>query len=167
MRQIGKTLFVTVFAFFLMGSVLAQDKLDCKGAKASLELAAKNKALVAAFWHDVFVAKNAEAAENFLSPGYIQHTKGIATGLKGFVDYFHQVYQPNPVGEYADWAEGSANYHTDITQNIAEGDLVVVHVHDYGTYDHGKHAGEHFDTRYVDIFRCADGKIVEHWGPED
>jgi predicted SnoaL-like aldol condensation-catalyzing enzyme len=45
---------------------------------------------------------------------------------------------------------------SDIKRVIAEGDLVVLHVHSRNTLsDRGR--------AVVDIFRVADGKIIEHW----
>lgn len=167
MKHFIKTFPVVVVLSLATQVPRAQSTSNCAEAKLQSDLGEKNKALVAAFWHDVFAMKNAEAARKYLVPDYIQHTKHIPTGLEGFVGYFHPAYVKEPEGYAADLAEGQKEYYSDIVESYAAGDIVVIHVHDHGSYDHGKNAGKMIELRYMDIFRCKDGKIIEHWGALD
>lgn len=54
------------------------------------------------------------------------------------------------------FAKANPGLRADIKRVIAEGDLVVVHVH-------MKMSDEDRGLAVIDIFRLEDGKIVEHW----
>ncbi len=79
-----------------------------------------------------------------LGSQYKQHNPTAADGaegLKGFIDFLKSRF-PNQKGE--------------IKRVIAEGDLVVLHVHST--------RGDSTPGRaIVDIFRLENGKVVEHW----
>lgn len=110
---------------------------------ASGRLAA-NKRLVAAFYDAAINKKDYDLAVTFLGPEYRQHnpTAGDgAAGLKSFIEFLKAKFPTQ---------------HGDIKQIIAEGDLVALHVH--STRGDGT-AGR----AIVDIFRVANGKVVEHW----
>ena len=69
----------------------------------------------------------------------------MADGGKAFIDSFGPFLKQNPQS------------HADIKRVVAEGALVVVHVHSQNTPDERGEA-------VIDIFRLDDnGKIVEHW----
>ena len=52
--------------------------------------------------------------------------------------------------------EGFPQHRYEVKKVIAEGDLVVLHLHGMnGPNPHGESV--------VDIFRIEDGKVVEHW----
>lgn len=111
------------------------------GSDSQLE---SNKATAVAFYNAAINEKNYEAAAAYLGPQYIQHNPTAADGaegLKGFVEFLKNRF-PNQRGE--------------IKRVIAEGDLVVLHVH--STRDDGTPG-----RAIVDIFRLEDGKVVEHW----
>lgn len=106
---------------------------------------AENKQTVVAYLEQALNDKQpAEAAEAYLGPRYIQHNPQVADGAEAFVGFITGFTQQFP------------DLHLDIKRVIAEGDLVVTHslltVH---PDDRG--------TAVMDIFRLADGKIVEHW----
>ena len=105
----------------------------------------KNKTLVVNFYELAFVErKGVEAAELYLSEDYIQHNPYTATGRQAFIDYV------------ASWAKEKPDAYSEIKRVIAEGDLVVVHVHDrLNKQDRG--------SAVVDIFRVENDLIVEHW----
>ena len=121
--------------------------LSCSSILFASELSQieKNKMLVVKFYEMAFVErKGIEAAELYLSEDYIQHNPWTATGRQAFIDY---------VGT---WATEKPNAYSEIIRVIAEGDLVVVHVHDrVNKEDRG--------SAVVDIFRVENDKIVEHW----
>lgn len=103
-----------------------------------------NKQLVVAFYNAAINDKDFEFASSFLGAQYKQHNPTAADGaegLKSFIEFLKERY-PQQRGE--------------IKQVIAEGDLVALHVHSL--------RGDGTPGRaIVDIFRVADGKVVEHW----
>lgn len=116
-------------------------------SNASAQTAAQleaNKKVATAFYEAAINQKNFEAAVKFLGAQYKQHnpTAGDgAEGLKGFIEFLKSRY-PAQRG--------------DIKRVIAEGDLVVLHVHST--------RGDNTPGRaIVDIFRVEKGKVVEHW----
>lgn len=104
----------------------------------------QNKAVVVAFYNKALNDKDAEAAIAMMGPTYTQHNARIADGKDGFRQFIAAFKQKFPAS------------HSRIVRVIADGDLVVLHVHmvrEPGT------RGE----AVMDIFRVADGKLVEHW----
>lgn len=105
---------------------------------------AANKRLVVAFYDAAINKKDYDLAVTYLGPQYTQHnpTAGDgAAGLKGFIEFLKAKFPTQ---------------HGDIRQIIAEGDLVALHVH--STRGDGTPG-----RAIVDIFRLANGKVVEHW----
>jgi predicted SnoaL-like aldol condensation-catalyzing enzyme len=103
-----------------------------------------NKRLVMAFYDAAINRKDYDLAATFLGPQYRQHnpTAGDgAAGLKGFVSFLKAKFPAQ---------------HGDIEHIVAEGDLVVLHVH--STRGDGTPG-----RAIVDIFRVANGKVIEHW----
>ena len=79
----------------------------------------KNKALVVKFYEIASVEhKDVEAAELYVSEDYIQHDPWTATGRQTFIDYLVSSEKEKP------------DAFSTIKRVIAEGDLVVLHVHD-------------------------------------
>ena len=107
---------------------------------------ARNKENVAAFYELAFNQhKLDEAVAKYVAEPYIQHNPGVADGGKAFIDSFAPYLKEHPQSRAT------------IKRVIAEGDLVVVHVHSQSAPDDRGEA-------VMDIFRLdADGKIVEHW----
>lgn len=104
-----------------------------------------NKAFVVAFYEMAFVQhRGPEAAAKYLAEDYIQHNPYTATGRQAFIDYV--------VGAHKEHPRSTSR----IKRVIAEGDLVVLHVHDAtDANDRGR--------AVVDIFRVENGRIAEHW----
>ncbi len=110
-------------------------------AAATLEA---NKKVAVGFYEAAINRKDYDAAAKFLGPQYKQHNPTAADGaegLKGFIDFLKAKFPKQ---------------HGDIKQVIAEGDKVVLHVH--STREDGTPG-----RAIVDIFRIANGKVVEHW----
>ena len=107
---------------------------------------ARNKENVIAFYELAFNQhKLDEAVEKYVAEPYIQHNPGVADGGKAFIDAFALFLKEHPQSR------------ADIKRVIAEGDLVVVHVHSQTAPDDRGEA-------VIDIFRLDEnGKIVEHW----
>lgn len=93
----------------------------------------------------MFVDKQVEAAVNkYLAPDYIQHNPYVPNGSQVLIDYFKPYFANNKDASIQ------------VKRIIAEGNLVVVHSH------WQKNKTERGQA-VMDIFRVADGKIVEHW----
>ena len=88
--------------------------------------------------------KPAEAAQRYIGATYIQHNPLVPNGAASFVGYFSGFFKTHPAAAL------------DMVRVISEADLVVVH--SKFTTD-----PEDRGEAIIDIFRIADGKIVEHW----
>ena len=121
-----------------------------------------NKQLVEDFIQALFTRGDLGAAETYLSPGFVDHDPTLPGGgpgpeaMRAAAAYFRRALP--------DW-------HSDIEQLIAEGDLVVERFTARGT-----HAGElmgmaptgrELTLRGINIFRIHDGQITERWGRLD
>ncbi len=125
--------FVIAAAAFVTLAAVAQP--------SQLEL---NKRVATEFYDAAINRKDFAAASQYLGSNYRQHNPTAADGaegLRGFIDFLKTRF-PNQRG--------------DIKRVVAEGDLVVLHVH--STRGDGTPG-----RAIVDIFRIADGKVVEHW----
>jgi predicted SnoaL-like aldol condensation-catalyzing enzyme len=125
----------------LAGLALAMTTLAAAADAAGLEA---NKKLVVAFYDASINNKDFAAASRYLGSQYKQHNptaRDGAEGLKAFIEFLKAKFP---------------NQHGEIKQVIAEGDLVVLHVH--STRGDGTPG-----RAIVDIFRVAGGKVVEHW----
>ncbi len=116
-----------------------------QGALASNEIETRNKKIVESFYNLAFRDhKPVEAMDLYGGSEYKQHNPNVADGTKPFKDYFSNFFPKNPKAK------------SEIKRIIAEGDLVVLHVHSkLNDSDRGR--------AVVDIFRVENGKIVEHW----
>lgn len=107
--------------------------------------AAENKKLVVDFYEGVFNKHQVQSySDRYIGTQYIQHNPYVANGKAPFVDYFTQYFKEHP------------NAKNTIKRVVAEGDLVVLHVH---STQNAQDLGE----AVIDIFRVEQGKIVEHW----
>ncbi|QJS99814.1 SnoaL-like domain-containing protein [Streptomyces asoensis] len=102
-----------------------------------------NRALVIEFAEKVLVGADYSVLTDYISTEtYHQHNTEAADGLDGFG------------AAAARWAEQGKNLvYTKVHRVIAEGDLVL-------TQSEGEFG---VPVAYYDLFRVADGKIVEHW----
>ncbi len=105
----------------------------------------KNKDTVAAFYNTAFNDHDPKGAmKRFVGDKYIQHNPYVGDGKEPFIDFFLAFQKSHPKAR------------VEIKRLIAEGDLVVVHVlSKIDEKDRGR--------AVMDIFRLANGKIVEHW----
>ena len=103
-----------------------------------------NKALVSKMFQVVYGdGTNIDLLDEVIAPDYIQHNPHAGQGLAGVKTFFRDVLAlPLP--------EGLGSAHTVQVNLIAEGEFVVrQEIRDHGML--------------VDVFRCADGRIAEHW----
>ena len=118
-------------------------------ADADEALTARNREIVRDFYTTVLIGRNVDAAPRFLSEGYIQHSAGIPSGVKGFMDTFRKAFAQKQLPDYE----------RDIVRIVAENDIVIVFDRQSATHPNGWH---HVVLQF-DMFRVKDGKIVEHW----
>ncbi len=104
----------------------------------------QNKKAVVEFYDLAINQKNFEAAAKFLGPRYTQHNPRATDGPEGLKAFLAFLRDKFP------------NYHSDIKRVFAEGDYVILHVHNVPTSGSRGNA-------IIDIFKLEDGKIVEHW----
>ena len=102
-----------------------------------------NKKIVVDFYNKGLNDKDFDAAAKYFGPRYVQHNPGAANGPEGFKRLVGFLKEKFP------------NSRNEIKRVIAEGDLVVLHVH-------SKRSPEDRGRAIVDIFKVESGKIVEH-----
>lgn len=126
------------------GAIAAAAALVALAADAQPSQLEANKRVATEFYDAAINRKDFAAASQYLGSHYKQHNPTAADGAEGlraFIDFLKARY-PNQRGE--------------IKRVIAEGDLVVLHVHSTRGDDTPGRA-------IVDIFRVENGKVVEHW----
>ncbi len=108
-----------------------------------MEKETRNEDIVMEFISNVFIAKNASAAVNYLEKDYIQHNPTVPTGREAFINTFTKIFEKNP------------NFNSQVQRTYTDGDYVIVH-----SYSPDQNNGR----AIVDIYRVNDnGKIAEHW----
>src|SRR5260221_10899814 len=103
-----------------------------------------NKKIVVDFYDKGLNQKDYDAAAKHFGPRYVQHNPGAADGPEGFKKLVEFLKEKFPSSK------------SEIKRVIAEGDLVMLHVHSM------REPGQR-GRAIVDIFRVENGKIVEHW----
>ena len=102
-----------------------------------------NKKLVTEFYEKVLNQKDIAAIDKYVGP-YRQHNPMAldgAEGLKGYIAYLR---------------ESAPQFKAEIRKVLADGDFVILHVH-------AVPAPGARGLAIVDIFKVANGKLVEHW----
>jgi predicted SnoaL-like aldol condensation-catalyzing enzyme len=99
---------------------------------------------VLAMYRDVLMALDSTRVDDYILPGYIQHSTLAEPGVQALKDWLdaRKADSPNAVQT--------------IHRSFAEGDHVIVHVHV------ARWPGDP-GFAVVDIFRLEDGMIAEHW----
>lgn len=99
---------------------------------------------VLAMYRDVLMALDSRRVDDYIAPGYIQHSTLAEPGVAALKDWLD--------ARRADSPEARQTIH----RSFADGEHVIVHVHvERWPGDPG--------FAVVDIFRMDDGIIVEHW----
>ena len=111
---------------------------------------AANKKLVFDFWRVVRQAHHPERTPEYLAERYVEHNPTVATGRAEFMELVGQV-PPEPIKDTID----------DLVSIVAERDLVVVALR--RELPDLAREGQTYTTTWFEMFRVADGKIVEHW----
>jgi predicted SnoaL-like aldol condensation-catalyzing enzyme len=103
-----------------------------------------NKKTVLEFYDLAINKKDFDAASKFIGPRYVQHNPRAADGPEGLKAFLAFLREKFP------------DYHSEIKRVFADGDYVIVHVHNVPT------PGSR-GAAIIDIFKLENGKVVEHW----
>jgi predicted SnoaL-like aldol condensation-catalyzing enzyme len=118
--------------------------VDGPTAAGELERTEENRALVRRFVEDVLVARRFEMLEDCVNASsFIQHNPHLADGLAAL---------RSALEVPSEAAEGTV--YQRVHRILAQGNFVL-------SVSEGARGGVH--TSFYDLFRMADGKIVEHW----
>jgi predicted SnoaL-like aldol condensation-catalyzing enzyme len=115
-----------------------------KARRPVVDQLARNKELVLNLYHKLIGEKDYEAARQYMGAQYRQHAPYAADGHTGVAEWLRKFKEAFPEHRY------------EVKRVIAEGDLVVLHLH-------GQNGPNPYGESVVDIFRIEDGKVVEHW----
>lgn len=111
---------------------------------------AANKKLAFDMWRNFLQAGRIDEADKYLAPEYHQHNPNAETGLEGVKAFFRSMNRPpDPVKDTIDR----------LVSIVAERDLVVFAL----VREEKDKDGNAYTTTWFDMFRIANGKIVEHW----
>jgi predicted SnoaL-like aldol condensation-catalyzing enzyme len=114
------------------------------GNVCDLEKGAANKVLVERFTREICIGRNMEALDSYFSEGsLIQHNPGLPDGTDALRSYL---------------ASGMVTYEI-LHRVIGEGNFVLAMAEGLGPNERGEQAS----TSFYDLYRLADGFIVEHW----
>ena len=121
-----------------------------------------NKQIVEEFITALFTRGDLTAVDRYLDPGFVNHDPpmpGFPAGPEGM----------RQAGEI--FRRAFPDWRSDVQQVIAEDDLVVENFVARGTHRAAvmgeTPTGREVVLRGINIFRIADGKIVERWGRLD
>lgn len=122
----------------------------------------RNKQLVATFIQELFTNGDLGAVDRYLDPSFVNHDPPVPGAPNG----------PEGMRQAAELFRAALpDWHSDIDQLVAEGDIVVERFTASGT-----HRGEFMGVpptgntlvlAGINIFRIRDNKIVERWGRLD
>jgi predicted SnoaL-like aldol condensation-catalyzing enzyme len=119
--------------------VAATPPSDLPAPACARELTDANKATVDTAIDELFVQGDITAADRYWGEPYLQHNPQATSGVTTFRNLFGGLVSP-----------GNSIY--DLSRILGECDLVVIH----GNYTS-------FGGPTFDMFRVAEGRIVEHW----
>jgi predicted SnoaL-like aldol condensation-catalyzing enzyme len=104
----------------------------------------ENKEIVIDFYKAIFDdRKVAEAFRKYAAPGYVQHSP-LAQDVPSTILFLQAML------------DGSPEHDWELKRVVADGDLVVLHVHSWSVPEDPGRA-------IVEIFRVENGLVAEHW----
>jgi predicted SnoaL-like aldol condensation-catalyzing enzyme len=136
-----KRSFEALAAIFGMATVLGVAAPGAWAGDSAKEEA--NKKLVTEFYEKVLNRKDVAAIDKYVGP-YKQHNPMAPDGPEGLKGYI------------AHLKESAPQFRAEIKKVLADGDFVILHVH-------AVPAPGARGLAIVDIFKVANGKLVEHW----
>lgn len=114
---------------------------------------AANKRLVYDFWREVFEAGKVSEADKYVAESYIQHNPIVPDGRAAVIGF---ISRRNPVPKPVE-----TQVKAPLVSIVAERDIVVLGF--VREYPDPKDASRKYTTTWFDMFRIANGRIVEHW----
>jgi predicted SnoaL-like aldol condensation-catalyzing enzyme len=155
LRPLRPTLIACLGTALLVAHASAQLPVETHPNQAELLASddpslAANKKLVFDFWREVLQARQVERAPDYLAEDYVQHNPTIATGRAAFMEFFGRL----PRAAIKPTID-------ELVAIVAERDLVVLAFR--RELADLENEGQTYTTTWFDMFRVADGKIVEHW----
>ena len=139
-KLIATTLFLTVN----LTCVQAQKVNNSSTKKTTIiTQEEKNKQIVTTTYQRIFGDLDTTAVDDNMSKDFIQHNPTIADGPEGVKALVQMLI-----------SKGILKQKIEFKHIIAEGDIVILH----SRYEM---AGK--EMRFIDIYRVANSKIVEHW----
>lgn len=105
----------------------------------------RNRKAVLDFYDAVINKKEYSRAPEWVDPGYKQHKPQVTDGPNGVLDFMRNITKLYP------------NNKVQIVRSFVDGDYVILHVHVMQNKPGVP------DRAVMDIFRCKNGKLLEHW----
>jgi predicted SnoaL-like aldol condensation-catalyzing enzyme len=130
----------------LLAGVALADLCAVPAAAHDLRQEASNKALVRSVSEALLGPVDARLLSRYFAPNLIQHEPTVADGRAGVLTWIADLRQQQPAQTLV------------VKHMIADGDRVFVHAQLTATP-----ADEFSGTNRYDIYRVANGSIVEHW----
>jgi predicted SnoaL-like aldol condensation-catalyzing enzyme len=115
-----------------------------RAAAADARQMEANKQAAADFYDKAINQKDFDAAAKYIGSRYVQHNPNAADGPEGLKAFLGVLREKFP------------SYHSEIKRTFADGDYVILHVHNVPVPGARGRA-------IIDIFKFENGKIVEHW----
>jgi Uncharacterized protein conserved in bacteria len=103
-----------------------------------------NLDLVLGMFAEVLNPMDSAAVPRFIAPGYIQHNQAVEPGREALMAFLDVIREQTPEAVH------------DVKRAFVDGDHVTVHYH-------VRRWPDDLGWAVIDIFRVADGLIVEHW----
>jgi len=121
--------------------------------------AEENKALVRRYVEEFVDRSNFELSDEIFAPNFVRYGPDQVSGVEDLKHFFAMLHS------------GFPGFQSTIEDLFAEGDKVVLRFTFHGTHQ-GEFmgigpTGKQVTMAGIDIFRIADGKIVELWNQED
>ncbi len=113
---------------------------------------AANKKLVYDMYRAIVQAGRYEMAEQFFTPGYIQHNPNVKSGRDALVEFIRNSRPQRQIEPRMTFP---------LISIIAEGDMVMVATVTWEPDP--EQPGERYATTHFDLYRIEDGLIAEHW----
>lgn len=113
---------------------------------------AANKKLVYDMYRAIVQGGHYEMAEQFFTPGYIQHNPNVPSGRDELVKFIKGSRPVRPIPPTMTFP---------LISLIAEGDMVMVATVTWE--DEPGKPGEKYATTHFDLYRIENGLIAEHW----
>src|ERR1019366_256897 len=147
-------------ARFLLSIMLLAGPLAAEPAPADRALEARNKAVAARVFEEIFNQGRFEVADAIYAPGFRNHNLKRNVDLREDQDAVHAEKHAFP------------DLRMSVDRMVAEGDLVSVLWTFRGTHTAGGYAGlpatgTRVEMRGITIWRIVDGKIRDEWSSFD